>query len=525
MTTATQDVTDAQLLDNQKRAAALGVTIPGPSTTRYSETTTPGTTPSTGATPPPAATPTPTVSRYTAAGDAAFGAGGSLASTPVNESQIRKQTLKDAQPGLDAVNEMMNVELADARARGAQLLGKSRALSNNAGLIGSGTGDKFEQGARDVQTKEESAIRAAALEKVAALNAGIASRSDELIKNAKTLAQTNGAAYLSYLKDSSEKAAADMKELATAGADISPETKQHLIEQTGYDEKTFDSLYQSLKIANSDQYLNKDKPFIQGNQAVYLKKVKKPDGTMGIEQEVVDLPEAFGKTIEQTVARDDGIYVFYGDGTYKKVGAPKGGDVTPGDNPQLYAGLSTPTATAVRAKVNQFKGEQNVTNFSTVQDGYNFASSLNTDTTNPADDQALVYALAKALDPGSVVREGEYATAQKYSQSWIQAYGKGVEQALLGTGFLGKTARDNIKKVIKTKYDAQKKSYDQTSKSYTDGINALTGRSDGSKFITDYVTPAGGGSVKERAEAAGYDYEAMRAANYSDEAIDAQLPK
>lgn len=158
-------------------------------------------------------------------------------------------------------------------------------------------------------------------------------------------------------------------------------------------------------------------------------------------------------------------------------------------NDQLYSGLSTQTSTAVRSRVTKFSTEPVVQNFSTIQDGYNFASSLSNTTKNPADDQALIYSLAKTLDPGSVVREGEYATAQKYSQSWIAAYGAGVSQALAGTGFLSEQARKNIKETIKQRYEASKTSYNQVVTSYTGGINALTGRNDGSKFLTDYVTP------------------------------------
>lgn len=157
-----------------------------------------------------------------------------------------------------------------------------------------------------------------------------------------------------------------------------------------------------------------------------------------------------------------------------------------GDDYQLYAGLDSKTATAVRAKVGQYRSEKSVQNFSTVQEGYNFASSISDFTTNPADDQALIYSLAKALDPDSVVREGEYATAQKYAQSWVKAYGKGVTQAILGTGFLSQEARANIKKTIEQKYNASKASYDNVYNQYVEGINSLTGRDDGSRFITDY---------------------------------------
>jgi hypothetical protein len=159
---------------------------------------------------------------------------------------------------------------------------------------------------------------------------------------------------------------------------------------------------------------------------------------------------------------------------------------TGGNGEQLYTGLSSPTATAVRSQVSAFKTEPIVTNFAVVQEGNNFAKSIPTTTTNPADDQALVYALAKALDPGSVVREGEYATANKYSQSWVNAFGKSVTQALVGTGFLSETARKNIKNTIETKYKSSLKSYENIYNQYEKSINNLTGRDDGSKFIKDY---------------------------------------
>lgn len=167
---------------------------------------------------------------------------------------------------------------------------------------------------------------------------------------------------------------------------------------------------------------------------------------------------------------------------------PTESPLQPGDNPQLYSGLKPSTAIAVRSVVSKYSSEPTIQNFATVQDGYNFAKSIKADTKNPADDQALIYSLAKTLDPNSVVREGEYATAQKYSQSWINAYGKGVTQAIAGTGFLSQTARENIKKTIESKYNSAKTSYNNQYKEYTGQINNLTGRSDGGKFIRSYVT-------------------------------------
>lgn len=159
-----------------------------------------------------------------------------------------------------------------------------------------------------------------------------------------------------------------------------------------------------------------------------------------------------------------------------------------GEDAPLYSGLSSQTATAVRSQVSKFSSEPTVQNFATVQEGHNFAQTIANDTKNPAEHQAIIYALAKALDPGSVVREGEYATAQKYAQSWINAYGKGVEQAINGTGFLSSDAIRNIKATIAKKFEASNKSYTSLEKNYAQGINDMTGRTDGAKFVRSYRT-------------------------------------
>lgn len=162
---------------------------------------------------------------------------------------------------------------------------------------------------------------------------------------------------------------------------------------------------------------------------------------------------------------------------------------------KIYSGLSTQAAGAVKQKVSSFKTEPIVTNFNVINEGYNTVKSLPNDTENPSDDQALIYAFAKIMDPNSVVRESEYSTVQKYSQSWVKAYGKGVEQAIAGTGILSTTARENMKKTLETKYQSSKKNYDNVYKQYVEGVNNITGKKDGNKFITDYSkafdTPTG----------------------------------
>jgi hypothetical protein len=130
-----------------------------------------------------------------------------------------------------------------------------------------------------------------------------------------------------------------------------------------------------------------------------------------------------------------------------------------------------------------------------------FANSLDPHTKNPGDDQALIYAFAKAMDPDSVVREGEYATVQKYAQSWAESQGFNAARIFSNTTFLTPDARKNMKATIQQKFKAGKAQYDAARESYTGRINRATGREDGGDDLTDYgaafpkdAAPAGAGS-------------------------------
>ncbi|MFA5014815.1 MAG: hypothetical protein WC549_04680 [Actinomycetota bacterium] len=155
-------------------------------------------------------------------------------------------------------------------------------------------------------------------------------------------------------------------------------------------------------------------------------------------------------------------------------------------NTQLYAGLSSQTSTAVRTKVSGFKSEPIVTNFNVINEGYNFAKSITSDTKNPADDIGMIYAFAKIMDPNSVVREGEYATVQKYAQTWAESFGFKASRIFSNTKFLTKEALENMKKTLELKYNASKSNYNNIYQQYSQGINNLTGRNDGNKFLVDY---------------------------------------
>lgn len=150
------------------------------------------------------------------------------------------------------------------------------------------------------------------------------------------------------------------------------------------------------------------------------------------------------------------------------------------------AGYSNAVTGKILQVAGQFDSEPQVKSFQVVAEAKSTLDSIPNDTKNPSDDQALIYAFAKVMDPNSVVREGEYNTVQKYSQSWANQLGKSISQAAAGTGFLSEEARKNIKATIDRKYQTAKRSYDSVYNSYGDKINKVSGGRDGTDFITDY---------------------------------------
>ena len=149
-------------------------------------------------------------------------------------------------------------------------------------------------------------------------------------------------------------------------------------------------------------------------------------------------------------------------------------------------GLPPATMRRVDVKSRAFEALPIVKNTQKIAESVGFANSLDVNTKNPADDQALIYAFAKAMDPDSVVREGEYATVQKYAQSWAQSYGFNAARVFSNTAFLTPEARRNMKATITSKFKAAATQYDAIRQSYTNQINQITGQADGGSYLTDF---------------------------------------
>lgn len=145
----------------------------------------------------------------------------------------------------------------------------------------------------------------------------------------------------------------------------------------------------------------------------------------------------------------------------------------------------------VDRRINQlsdrFGQEPTVRRMATIAEGYQFAQRLPNDTRNPADDQALIYAFAKAMDPESVVREGEYATVQRYAQSWVESFGFNAMRVVQNREFLTPEARRNIKATIADKYAVSRSSYDNLRRETVKQIERATGTANGDQFLIEYA--------------------------------------
>lgn len=166
---------------------------------------------------------------------------------------------------------------------------------------------------------------------------------------------------------------------------------------------------------------------------------------------------------------------------------PLAGDIQEYTKPTTSADGLTPRQTQqVSAQARTYDTNQVVKNTQVMSEAVSFASGLDSNTKNPADDQALIYAFAKAMDPNSVVREGEYATVQKYAQSWAESFGFNAQRIFSNTAFLTPQARQNMKKTIQSRFRAAQGQYKVVRESYVKKINKITGMQDGEDWLTDY---------------------------------------
>lgn len=113
-----------------------------------------------------------------------------------------------------------------------------------------------------------------------------------------------------------------------------------------------------------------------------------------------------------------------------------------------------------------FDKHPTVVRFNKTQEAKDFVNSFDLNTNDPTIDQALIYAFAKAMDPDSAVRNEEYNTISKNSQTWFNQLGVNLQRVYDNASLLSIDARTKLVNMINNKYNSSLKSYSSLKKGY-----------------------------------------------------------
>lgn len=149
-------------------------------------------------------------------------------------------------------------------------------------------------------------------------------------------------------------------------------------------------------------------------------------------------------------------------------------------------GLSVSVLTKVTTIANQHDSNQLVKDYNTIQNKSGSMQKVLKLGVGGPGDLALVFEFMKALDPTSVVRETEYATAAKSGNIFAGIFAKFNGYLKEEGGFLPPQVQDSFIKIMKTKLNVAQKQYDNYHNEQARKINKITGLTDGIDYLTDY---------------------------------------
>lgn len=122
--------------------------------------------------------------------------------------------------------------------------------------------------------------------------------------------------------------------------------------------------------------------------------------------------------------------------------------------------------------------------FQQVQQGKNYVDNFDVQNATATDDQWLMYAVAKLMDPDSVVRDSEYATTSKFAQSALQKFWIDTARVFVNWQALTEQARKQLINWVNNLYKAQEQTYNNQIKNYANRIKTFTSI-DWTPFIPD----------------------------------------
>jgi len=152
----------------------------------------------------------------------------------------------------------------------------------------------------------------------------------------------------------------------------------------------------------------------------------------------------------------------------------------------VLASLPTSIQGKIISQSEKFSGSDIVKKYNSTVDSINVINGISSASENPADHQTIVYAFAKALDPDSAVKEGEYETIKKYAQSMVSRYGKEITNAINGTGFLSEKAISDIKTTMNNNLKSRTPQYENLKNETARVIDNIAGSPVASEILKDF---------------------------------------
>jgi len=173
------------------------------------------------------------------------------APTPEDEESIRKQATSAMQAQIDAINANYNALTAEENARidtlGTKSAARVRGLNVGAGLAGSPDASAAamadEKNLSEYRKRSLDVLNAEKEAKLSEIYTGIQKRVDDELKIRREEALGKFTDYTAKREADQKAAREDLGLIAAEGGALTPQQKQVLMQQTGYDEFTFDLKY------------------------------------------------------------------------------------------------------------------------------------------------------------------------------------------------------------------------------------------------------------------------------------------
>ena len=170
---------------------------------------------------------------------------------------------------------------------------------------------------------------------------------------------------------------------------------------------------------------------------------------------------------------------------------PITGEISPYERPfrpSAFAGsLSPGTATRVGIIAQQFDSSPIVKSYTETQNRLGTTEQILSGVRTGPGDLAQVFEFMKGLDPQSVVRETEYATAAKSGNIFAGWAAKFNGYLKPEGGFLPENVRQEFMKLLGQKLAASQKQVDNLRDEQARKIDKWTGGTDGEDYLTDFT--------------------------------------